>query len=181
MPSPAKSLICWMAVAALAPLASASAKPANLTASRTAVSQAISDCRKVEDRDARLDCYDKAADAFEQAQVQGQVVVVDRAQVREVKRQAFGLSLPSLNLFAKSGLKEEPVDNVSVELASAGQDPTGKWVLTTKEGAIWRQIDTTELNREPHAGSTMVIRRGLIGSFFCKIDGDAAIRCTRNQ
>ena len=156
------------------------AKPANPTANPAAVAQAISDCRKLTDRDARLDCYDKASDAFEQAQASGQVVVVDREQVRAVKRQAFGFSMPSLNLFAR-GPKEEQVDKVEVKLASAHQDPTGKWVLTTDEDAVWRQIDTTELNDEPHAGSAMLIRKAMLGSFFCKVDGQTAIRCARSQ
>ena len=155
------------------------AKP-NLTQSRTAVVQAISDCRKVADRDARLDCYDKAADAFEQAQAQGQVVVVDRAQVHEVKRQAFGLSLPSLNLFTR-GPKEETIDRVTVKLTAAHPDELGKWVMITDEGAVWRQIDSQELYEGPHAGSTVAIRRASLGSYFCNVDGQSAIRCARNQ
>ncbi len=157
----------------------AAAKP-NLTASRTAVAQAISDCRKVADGTARLDCYDKAADAFEQAQAAGQVIVMDRAQVREVKQQAFGFNMPSLNLFNR-GPKEEKVDKVSVTLASAHQDPTGKWVMTTDAEAVWRQIDDAELYNPPHAGSVVAIRRAMLGSFFCNVDGQSAIRCTRSQ
>ena len=167
-------------LAAAVALPAFAAKPANPTANSAAVAQAISDCRKLTDRDARLDCYDKASDAFEQAQASGQVVVVDREQVRAVKRQAFGFSMPSLNLFAR-GPKEEQVDKVEVKLASAHQDPTGKWVLTTDEDAVWRQIDTTELNDEPHAGSAMLIRKAMLGSFFCKVDGQTAIRCARSQ
>jgi hypothetical protein len=152
----------------------------NITASRTAVAQAISDCRKVADKDARLACYDKAADAFEEAQAQGQVVVVDRAQVREVKRQSFGFAIPSLNLFSK-GPKEEEITRISVKLSGTHQDQNGKWVMTTEEGAVWSQIDSAEVYDPPHAGSTVVIRRASLGSFFCNIDNDSAIRCTRTQ
>jgi hypothetical protein len=172
-----------LSCAALAVLASAggvlAAQP-NLTASRTAVAQAISDCRKVADRDARLACYDKAADAFEEAQAQGQVVVVDRAQVREVKRQAFGFAIPSLNLFPK-GPKEPEIDRISVKLSGAHQDQNGKWVMTTEDGAVWTQIDSAEVFDPPHAGSTVAIRRASLGSFFCNIDSDSAIRCTRTR
>ena len=179
MPSPrVVALVCCAASAALACGASA-AKP-NVTANRTAVAQAISDCRKVADRDARLDCYDKAADAFEQAQAQGQVVVVDRAQVREVKRQAFGFALPSLNLFTR-GPKEEEVDNISVKLASAHQGPYGKWVMVTEDNGTWTQTDDNELFNPAHAGSTLAVRRASLGSFFCKVDGQSAIRCARTQ
>ena len=174
------AMILLSLLAAGAALPALAAKPVSPTANPAAVAQAISDCRKLTDRDARLDCYDKATDAFEQAQASGQVVVVDREQVRAVKRQAFGFSMPSLNLFAR-GPKEEQVDKVEVKLASARQDPTGKWAMTTDEDAVWRQIDTTELYNPPHAGSTMVIRKAMLGSFFCKVDGQTAIRCARSQ
>ena len=178
-PRRAAMMMLSLATAAVALPASA-AKPANPVANPAAVVQAISDCRKLADRDARLDCYDKATDAFEQAQASGQVVVVDREQVRAVKRQAFGFSMPSLNLFAR-GPKEEQVDKVEVKLASAHQDATGKWVLVTDEDAVWRQTDTTELNSDPHSGSAMLIRKAMLGSFFCKVDGQTAIRCARSQ
>ena len=132
MPSPLTPALSFtlavsLCAAMMAPARGQAAK-LDLAAKRTAVAQAISDCRKVADKDARLDCYDKAADAFEQAQVKGQVVVVDREQVREVKQQAFGFNLPSLNLFAR-GPKEEAVDKISVKLASAVKTPreSGSW------------------------------------------------------
>ena len=175
------SLLGVLAAAGLlAPAASALAARAPSVASRTAVAQAISDCRKVEDKDARLACYDRAADAFEQAQAAGQVVVMDRAQVHEVKRQAFGFSMPSLNLFGR-GPKEEEITRVSLKLSGAHQDGDGKWVMTTDENAVWRQIDTADVFDPPHAGSTLAVRRGVLGSFFCNVDNDAAMRCTRTQ
>lgn len=183
MPSRLAPIASWpvaVAVLAMAAVTPARAARANLTASRTAVSQAISDCRKVADKDARLACYDKAADAFEEAQAQGQVVVVDRAQVREVKRQSFGFAIPSLNFFPK-GPKEEEMTRVTVKLSGAHQDENGKWVMTTDENAVWRQIDTAEVFDPPHAGSTVAIRRASLGSFFCNIDNDSAVRCTRTQ
>ena len=165
---------------ALAAAATQAAAKPNVVASRTAVAQAISDCRKITDKDARLDCYDKAADAFEQAQQAGQVVVVDRAQIREVKRQAFGFTLPSLNVFTH-GPKEEEVNNITVALSGAHQDATGKWVMVTEDNAVWRQTDDTDMFNPPHAGSSVAIRHGSLGSFFCNVDKQSAIRCARSQ
>ena len=173
-------LACLLVLAAFASANPAAAKPVDPVAERTAVAQAISDCRKVAERDARLDCYDKAADAFDQAQAKGQVVVVDRAQMHEVKRQAFGFNLPSLNLFSR-GPKEEAVDKITVELSGASKDGSGKWVMTTRDNAVWRQIDTADLYADPRAGSRVAIRRAMLGSYFCNVDGQSAIRCTRDQ
>jgi hypothetical protein len=163
---PSRAAALLLAMASATPALAARPDP---TASRTAVAQAISDCRKVSDRDARLECYDKAADAFEQAQAEGQV-----------KRQAFGLSLPSLDLFPK-GAKEPEVDRVSIKLTGAHQDQNSRWIMTTDEGAVWSQIDSQELLNEPHAGSTVAIRRAALGSYFCNVDGQSAIRCARSQ
>lgn len=156
------------------------ARPSAPDVSHAAVVQAISDCRKVADRDARLDCYDKAAGAFDQAQAQGQVVVVDREQVKTVRRQSFGFNIPSIAIFTH-GPREEPINNLTVQLASGAQGADGKWRLTTTEDAVWRQIDSNELYNPPHQGSTMAIRTALLGSFFCKIDGQSAIRCVRER
>ena len=179
MLSPRAALFSSLALAAIGVGGPTAAAP-NLLASRTAVAQAIGDCRKVADKDARLDCYDKAADAFEQAQQAGQVVVVDRAQIHEVKRQAFGFALPSLNLFTR-GPKEDEVKNVTVKLAGAHQDAMGKWVMVTEENAVWRQTDDSDPFNPPHAGSSVAIRRASLGSFFCNVDGQTAIRCARTQ
>ena len=173
------ALLALLASAVLA-VPPASAKPVDAVANPTAVAKAISDCRKVADRDARLDCYDKASEAFEQAQTSGQVVVVDREQVRAVKRQAFGFSMPSLTLFAR-GPKEEQVDRITVKLAAAHQELNSRWVMTTEDQAVWRQIDDNELYIPPHAGSTVAIRKASLGSYFCNVDGQNAVRCTRSQ
>jgi hypothetical protein len=147
---------------------------------RAAVVQALSDCRKQTDDAARLACYDKAADAFEQAQNKGDVVVVDREQVRQVTRQSFGFNLPSFSIFSR-GTKEAPPENIEVHIASAQQEPGGKWVLVTDENSVWEQIDTTPLNDTPRQGEKLVIRRAMLGSYFCKLGNEAPLRCTRQR
>jgi hypothetical protein len=158
----------------------AAAAPKAVEAGRTAVAQAISDCRKIADKDARLDCYDKAADAFEQAQAQGQVVVIDRAQAHQIKRQAFGFNMPSLTLF-KIGPKEEKLDRIEVKLDRAYRSAEGKWVMVTEDGATWRQIDDTDPYEPPKSGDVMAIRTAMLGSYFCKVGTQEAMRCTRTQ
>ncbi|WP_174300886.1 hypothetical protein [Caulobacter sp. S45] len=180
MPSSHRATMMMLSLLAAAGALPASARPASPTANPAAVAQAIGDCRKLTDRDARLDCYDKATDAFEQAQASGQVVVVDREQVRAVKRQAFGFNVPSLNLFAH-GPKEEQVDKVSVKLAGAHQNGDSRWVMVTDEDAVWTQIDGADLFNPPHAGSTVAIRKAMLGSYFCNVDGQSAIRCIRTR
>ena len=145
-----------------------------------AVAKAFSQCRVLTDGPARLACYDKAADAFEQAQAQGDVVVVDRARVKAVQRQSFGLALPSLNFFSH-GTKPETLSRINAQLTGAHVGGDGKWVMVTAENGVWRQTDSDTLPSDPHTGSTMLIRKGTFGSFFCNVDGQAAIRCVRDR
>src|SRR4051812_1363572 len=68
---------------------------------RAAAFKAVTDCRAVSDPNARLACYDEAVSRLDQAESSGQVVVLDREAAKEVKRQAFGFSIPSISLFSK--------------------------------------------------------------------------------
>lgn len=144
------------------------------------MTRAFSTCRALTDGVSRLACYDKAADAFEQAQAQGEIVVVDRAQVKAVQRQSFGLALPSLNFFSH-GTKPETLSRINAQLASAHADAEGKWVLVTAENGVWRQTDSAQLLNDPHAGSTVLISKGVLGSFFCNVDGQPPMRCVRDR
>ncbi len=150
-------------------------------AERAAVVQAISDCRKVAEDAARLACYDKAAGAFEQAETKGDVVVVTREHVQQVRRQAFGFSMPSLDLFGGRGSarKEEGFDRLTLEVQGAHKDRDGRWVLEATDGVVWRQTDDQEFFKDPRAGSKLVITHGALSSFFCQIDTLPQIRCAR--
>src|SRR5689334_2671937 len=64
--------------------------------------EALVHCRSIAEAAARLQCYDSAAAALEQAAERRDVVVVDRAQVRESRRRLFGLALPHLPIFGGS-------------------------------------------------------------------------------
>ncbi len=156
-------------------VATAAAPPVGAPATR-----AVIECRKITDDAQRLACYDKAVAAMSEAEKTGDLLTIDRAQRQAVRRQAFGLSLPSLTLFDK-GEKPEEADRITAKIASARQDPYKRWVLKLEDGAVWRQTDDNELTRDPHAGSTAEIRKGALGSFFMKIDGQPAIRVNREH
>ena len=162
------------------PAVAAAPKPD--AAKRAAVLDALSACRKDADPAQRLACYDKAAGALDEAEARGQVVVLDREQVKTVKREAFGLSLPSFSLFAgRGGSAEEKVDRVAYTLDHAGHGPDGRWVFHTTDGVAWQQTDEEELSTPPHKGSELQVKRGALSSFFCKVDGQRALRCQRQH
>ena len=117
---------------------------------------------------------------MQQAETSGDLLTIDKEQRRAVRRQAFGLTLPSFTLFDR-GEKPEEADRITVKIAGSSRTAFGKWVIKLDDGAIWRQTDDNELMNDPHPGSTAVIKRGALSSFFMNIDGQLAIRVHRDS
>jgi hypothetical protein len=148
--------------------------------SRAEVVKQISACRGIADAGERLACYDKAAAALDTAEASGDVVVVDRAEARAARRQAFGLNLPALGIFDRAATKGE-MNTVNAMVASAYRVAEDRWIVVLDDGAVWRQIDDEVLSRNPHQGSNVRIRRASLGSYMMEIDGQPGIRVHRDQ
>jgi hypothetical protein len=159
-----------LALAAGAALAADPALPAGI--------KRLLDCRKVAGDGPRLACYDAAVDELTGQIDKGEVVAVDRAQAREVRRQAFGFRMPSISLFER-GDKPEEIDRLAATVTTAYQRGDGKWVLELDDGAVWNQIDSERLTRSPRKGSKVEIRKASLGTFFINVDGQRAIRAQR--
>jgi hypothetical protein len=159
--------------------AASTAAPAPATI-RAPAMQSVLDCRSITDDGRRLACYDAAVGAMATAEKTGDLVTIDREQRRAVRRQAFGLQLPSLAIFDR-GEKPEEADRITAKVAAAHRQGEGKWIIRLDDGAVWRQTDDNELLHDPHAGSTALISKGMLGSFFMKIDGQQAIRVHRDS
>ncbi len=164
--------------AALAGTATAAPRPGE--SGRAAVLQAVADCRKLTEDKARLACFDKAVDTLDQAESKGQVIVIDREQAKVVRRQAFGLTLPAFTLFNK-GTKEDQIDRVTIELGEAYRADGRHWTFVSTDGVIWVQNDDESLFEDPHKGSQVAIRKAALGSYFCNVDGQRAVRCERRR
>jgi hypothetical protein len=146
----------------------------------SALVRALAACRGMSDSVQRLACYDAAAGRLEAAERTGEVVVVDREQARAARRQAFGLSLPSLNILNR-GVSDDELNRLSLVVDRASQAGDGKWIVRTQDGQVWRQIDTTKMPKEPRRGSKAEVRRAAVGSYFMNIDGQRALRVRREQ
>jgi hypothetical protein len=155
--------------------AAAAPKPAPTNAP---VVQAVVDCRKIEDGAQRLACYDAAVEALTSAQKSGDLVTLDRGQRQAVRRQAFGFTLPTLAMFDTG---EHDVDRIDETLASASEGVEGRWTFRMQDGAVWRQIDDEFLSRRPHAGSAIVIRKAMLGSYMLSVDGQPGVRAHRDE
>jgi hypothetical protein len=146
-------------------------------ARRATVLQTVIDCRAVADTAARLACYDAAVAGLDQAEAKGDVVVMDREQTRQARREAFGFSMPSFAMFERGNT--EAMDRAAFKVVRATEGNDGTWTIETDAGAIWRQTDQERLSRRPKPGTSVEIRSAAMGGYFMNVDGQRAIRVTR--
>lgn len=177
MGHPRLTFLIACGVAALSATAGAAAPKS--AAERAKVLQQVVDCRKITDSGERLACYDRTAQALDDAEKTGQVVIVDQAKVREIRRQSFGLALPSLSVLNLVN-KGDGVDRLETQIQSASEYADGRFLLHTVDGATWRQLDGDSV-RTPKAGQKLVIAPGALGSFFCRVDNQSGYRCKRDN
>lgn len=163
------------ALAVLTAAFPAGAKDKDVDGPPPAVFQAVLDCKTVTDPTARLACYDKAVGAMDAARAANDLVVTDRATVREAKRGLFGLALPSLKLFG--GGKDEEVTEIQSKISAIRMANDGFPVFTLEDGARWKQTDGG--NTYPKPGSAIRIRKASLGSYMANVDGQTAVRVTR--
>ena len=159
---------------------------------RASVLQALVDCRTIADPTRRLGCYDAAAGRLEAAEATGEVVVVDRAQVQEAQRAAFGFNfrMPSFLTVGGSAVASKAPDGESRtsgvidSLESAvvsSRKLNGRWIIRLPDGALWVQTDDTILVRDPKPGSKVIIKRGAVGGYFLSVDGQRSMRARREN
>lgn len=150
---------------------------------RPASFEALIHCRTIADPAARLQCFDAAAGALEQAASRRDVVIVDRAQVRETRRRLFGLALPNLPIFGRSDNSrdrdDEEISSLESTVASAARNDLGQWQVRLQQGGTWVQTDFNQLAVAPRPGQPIVIRRGALGSFMMRVGNQPGVRVRR--
>lgn len=172
-----------LAGSAAALLCAGAAMAADAPKPRAAALQAVVDCRKIADAGERLACYDAATGALETAERAGDVVVVDRAQVQEAQRAAFGFNfrMPAfLTGGGEKGGSEPEIRTLEATVAEARQ-VNGKWYIVLEDGALWYQTDNTFVPRPPKKGSKVLIKRAALGSYFLSVEGQTSMRAKRDN
>lgn len=137
-------------------------------------------CRDVTIDTQRLACFDRAAAALDTAERSGEVVVMDRAQVRAANRQLFGFQIT--NPFAgttAAGNVEPEIEAIETSLLSATTSGDGKWVFRLTDGSEWRQIDSGSVRFRNREGEAVRVRRASLGSYMLTTEGSRAVRVRR--
>jgi hypothetical protein len=165
-------------LAAVAALPAAASAQVEAGQARPEAFEALLRCRTLTEDAARLRCFDEATATLQAAAERRDVVVVDRAQVRESRRRLFGIALPRLPVFG--GSDDDEVDEVQGVVASASQDGLGHWMVTLEDGAVWIQTDNRRLALRPRAGQPVVVSRAAMGSFMMRVNRQPSIRVRRS-
>ena len=141
----------------------ASAPARALADEQTPLLRTLAECRARPDTQ-RLACYDERIAVFMQAERAGDVVVMDRDQVRTSKRASFGLgSGASSALPSNEGMPAQ----IEAKIRTVSDLGRGRWEFTLDNGMRWRQTDDEVIF--PRAGQPVTIRTAAMGSYLLKL------------
>ncbi|SFS11483.1 hypothetical protein [Sphingomonas jatrophae] len=146
--------------------------------------QSFTRCRAITAPEARLDCFDKAAAALEQAVASKDVRIIDRQDIKTARRSLFGFTLPRVGLFGGGGKDEaddekgEGFTELNTKIVSVREAGNGRMELRLEqEGMVW--MTTDPMSFPPKAGKAIRIRKGALGNYFLAIDGERSVRGVR--
>lgn len=152
------------------------ARPVPNTGTPATVQQLL-DCRKLGDSAQRLACFDRQAAAIGQAIATRELVVIDKARATQAKRSLFGFSVPNFGGLFGSG--SDDIKQIESTVAGIGNNADGGWVLKLADGSTWSQVDDALLGLPPRKGEKVVVKRGLMGSFYLEIGKQPGFKAKR--
>lgn len=137
-------------------------------------------CTSIANAAERLACFDREVAAMNQAQRSGDLVAMDRQQVRRTRRSLFGLALPDLGVFGDAD-SDDGASEIQTTIKAARDDGRGKWTFDLAEGGRWVQLDSRPFVVDPAPGQPVRIRRAAMGSYLMNVNKQIAIRVRRVQ
>lgn len=148
--------------------------------SSAALVEGLRSCRAVAATDERATCYDEKVGALLGAVDSGDVRLIDREQVRQTKRQLFGITMPDIEIFKGEGKEDAELSELfETTIASGRQTGPGTWRFTTAESAVW------EINNPPRKiapiqpGDKVVFKKASLGYYFIRINGQIGVKGRR--
>lgn len=137
--------------------------------------QRLMACRTITAADQRLACYDRETAAMSQAIATNDLVMIDKEKARAAGRSLFGFSIPNFGgLFGSNG----EVSQIDGTIKTTGRNADGGWVITLEDGSVWTQTDDWP-GLDARAGKKVIVKRGVLGSFWLSIPGQNGIKVKR--
>ena len=166
-------------------LAIAAPSAAQRASSRAAPAQprhlgALEACRAIGADAARLACFDRESAALLTASRSGELSVVDRADMRTARRSLFGFALPKLPFFSGDKSADEVPDTLDSTIVTAQGVANDRYRIRIAAGeAEWETTESKVSFSAPRAGQKIVIKKGALGSYFLRINGQVGIKGRR--
>lgn len=136
-------------------------------------------CRDIADPTARLACFDREVGELSAADQAREIVFTDKETAKATRRGLFGFSFPKLGgIF---GGDEDAIKEIETTIRAVSTDQSGKYRLVMEDDAVWMQIDSTYLPRQPKPGQKVKIKVASMGSYFATVEGGRAIRMKRDR
>ena len=175
-----KKLIALVLGAGVVALPASSATPPPAPAARPIVE--LRACRAIADAAARLACYDKKLDDLLAATASGDVVVVERGEVRKARKGLFGFTLPRIGfLTGKPDNAEDVADEkeLATVVATSRSIGYGKWRFTVEGGGLWETVEANSGFRDPVPGRKILIEKGSLGGYFVTVEKGRRVQAKR--
>ena len=170
-----KSLTALLIIVAMAGPATAQRKARDVPPSP--IVDALAACRAIAENTARLACYDQASARLTEAVGKGEVIVMDQQEVKQTRRSLFGFQLPRLPLFRGDSGPDE--DELTAKIVSASGIGYDKYRLRLEGNGVWETTESSSRISVPRSGQSVLIKRGPLGSYMMRIDGQRAVRAKR--
>jgi hypothetical protein len=142
-----------------------------------ATMQQLLGCRSIQDNNQRLACFDRETAAVDQAIARKDLVLIDKVRATAAKRSLFGFSVPDFGgLF---GGNDDQVKEIASTVTGYAHNADGGWIVRLADGSEWSQTDDTQLGLPPEKGQKVVVRRGSLGAFFLRLNGQSGFKAKR--
>lgn len=142
----------------------------------------LKSCQSVQSDSERLACFDRAVGEIVTANDAGEVQIIDREDIRETRRQLFGLSVPDVGVLERGKDEVKDVDELFETTISSVTYLSGrKFRFTTAEGAVWEVNNAKSNLRTVEAGQRVNFKKASFGFYFARIDGQTGVKSKRVQ
>ena len=142
-----------------------------------AAMQQLLNCRSITDSAQRLACYDRQAGTVSQAIATRELVLIDKARANQAKRSLFGFSVP--NFGGLFGGNEDDIKQIESTVAGVTNNADGGVTLKLADGSVWTQVDDAPMGLPPRRGEKVVVKRGIMGSFYLQFGKQPGFKAKR--
>ena len=138
--------------------------------------QAFERCQKIAGPIERLTCFDAAAATLVTATRRGDTTIVDRAEVRAVRRSLFGYQMPKLPFFRGDDTAADSGDILETRVTAVRSLGYGRFRITVADGgAIWDTTESDSTMDDPRPGQAIKLKRGALGRYLLSINGQRSV------